>query len=226
VKEKHKKELLEIINNLQAGRFEGVETSLEELHKIYPADPTVISVFGEFLFATQRYSKYIEVFSPFIKLDCELVDALYRLGFSYYKLENFTEAKSFIYRALSINHTQPGLFDVVSELKVIDSMLNSYDRLKNDPWYLLGSAKVFRKFGHRLHFNKFLDETKIRFPYVLELDYIKCELELLELLDTKQENKINELFTHYGKNNPNIAVILHYHNFFNYRSNFSKDIAR
>lgn len=224
--EKDNQELLSIIKSMQEGEIEGVEQRIESLRKKYPQDATVIAVYGEFLFLTQNYKKYIEIFSNFIDLDCEIVDAVFKLGLAYLKEEIFKDAERFLNKAVELNHRHPGLFEAITDLQSIKGIITAYERQKSDPWYLLAAAKVFRKFGLKKHSKKFMAEVKENFPNIFQLDYLSCELEMLELMDNKEENKLNDLIKEYSIKNPNIAVIPHHHNFFAPRNNFTKEITR
>lgn len=227
MREQDRQELLKILDLMEAFKFDQIGSSIERLHQQYPQDIAILNIYGEYLYATKQFIRYLEIFSKMISPESKEIDYLYKMGTAYLEVENFVEAKKYIDKALQVNHRYSRLFDYASMLNTIMSILNAYPRQNNDPWFLLSAANVFRKFNFKNHRNKFLSELKEKFPFMLDLTFVKCELEFLELVDNHaDENQVQELFKKWAQVNPYIPCLFHYHNYYADRNVFSKVITR
>ena len=113
----------------------------------------------------------------------EYVEVVYYIGLCYYRQEKFREAGIYLFYAQRLNHTFRDLFHITSELTVINNIFKSYERQKNDHWFLLAAFKTFRRYGHKIHQEKFMNEIKEKHPKVLDYELIKLDLEICDLVD-------------------------------------------
>lgn len=161
---------------------------LNESLRINNNNVFTLSLIAEVYFYQQDYSNCISTSLIVEKLmtpspSHEYLNIIYFIGMSYYKMEMFREAKIYLFYAQRLNHLFKNLFEVTSELNVVDQLLKSYENKKNDHWFLLACFKTFRRLGHKKHAMQFMEELENQFSFALNYDSVKLELEICKMID-------------------------------------------
>lgn len=212
---------------IKAQDFLQAKKILNESLKINSNNNYALKLIGQVSFLEGDYETALNTFLVAEKLITpspanEYVEIIYYIGLSYYRLEKFREAGIYLFYAQRLNHTFADLFYITSELTVINKILESYEKKKNDHWFLLAAYKTFRKFGHKKHQEKFLNEMKEKTPHMLEYDLIKLDLEICKMIDkgaTSQEfNNLNNVWI---KKNQFAGCVFHFNEIYHPKRNFT-----
>ncbi|NQY80260.1 MAG: hypothetical protein HRT47_08100 [Candidatus Caenarcaniphilales bacterium] len=202
---------------IKAQNFLQAKKILNESLKINSNNHYALKLIGQVSFLERDYENALNTLLVAEKLITpspanEYVEIIYYIGLSYYRLEKFREAGIYLFYAQRLNHTFGDLFRITSELRVINKLFESYKRQKDDHWFLLAAFKTFRKFGHRQHQKQFLNEIKKNYPFVLEYDLIKLDLEICDLIEQNaRPNQIQQLQEQAMKNNNYSGCVFAFH---------------
>ena len=208
---------------------------LELLTKNYPDYLFGNKLYGKILFEESAYDTAIYFLEKALQaankqnpqIKEEMLELLYYCGVSRYKLEYFHQADYYLSLAQRIDHTYKDLFYIVSELKPLLQIFESYKQHSSDPWFLLAAYKTFRKSGHKLHQIKFFEELKEKGARILDYDLIKLDLEICELLDRNASyQEVENLNQEWQKRNKFAGCVFTFHELFFDKKNFQRSISR
>jgi tetratricopeptide (TPR) repeat protein len=217
---------------IKAQDFLKAKKILNESLKINSKNYSVFKLIGIVSTLEKDYKNALNVFLIAEKLIApstneEYIEIIYYIGLTYYRLEKFHEASIYLFYAQRIDHTFWDLFYLASELTVINNILKSYERQKDDRWFLLAAYKTFRRYGHKEHQEKFLNEIKEKHPVLLEYELIKLELEILDYIDKDASNyEFYELHQKWIQKNYYAGCVFVFQEIGSKKRNFEQRIVR
>lgn len=199
--------------------------------QLNPQNPFILKILCKINFNEAKYQDSIKVGETALTLspkDSPLdIEILYYIGLANYKEENFKEASKYLFAAQRINHTYKDLFYLCSELNVINKLFESYERQKDDHWFLLAAFKTFRKFKHKNHQKKFMTELRAKAPHVLEYDLIKLDLQICKMFDEgASQEEFNKLHSEWIHKNVYAGCVFIFHEMGIVKKDFTHKIIR